>query len=52
MQLTLAFLEAPPAQPTLTTQLDADARVEAIRVLARIIAQTIEQAERTETSDE
>jgi len=29
MQLTLAFLEAPPPQPTLSNQLDAEARVEA-----------------------
>ena len=52
MQLTLAFLEAPPPQPMLSNQLDAEARVEAIRILARIIAQAIAVAERRETPDE
>jgi hypothetical protein len=52
MQLTLAFLEAPPPQPTLNDQLDADARLEAVRILARIIAQAIETAERMEATDE
>jgi hypothetical protein len=45
MQLTLAFLEAPPAQPMLSVQLDAEARIEAVRILARIIAQAITAAE-------
>jgi hypothetical protein len=36
MQLTLAFLDAPPPQPTVSDQLDADARLEAIRILARL----------------
>jgi hypothetical protein len=52
MQLTLAFLEAPPSQLTLSDQLDAEARIEAVRILARIIAQVIETAERTEATDE
>jgi hypothetical protein len=52
MQLTLAFLEAPPPQSTLSDQLDAEARVEAIRILARVIAQAIEMAQRMETPDE
>ena len=54
MQLTLAFLESLTAQPTLNDQLDAEARIEAVRILARIIAQTItahEQKEK-ETADE
>jgi hypothetical protein len=52
MQLTLAFLEAPPPQPTLSDQLDGEARIEAVRILARIIAQAIETAERMEATDE
>jgi hypothetical protein len=54
MQLTLAFLEVPKALPTLSDQLDAEARIEAVRILARIIAQAITTAERTEkeTTDE
>ena len=52
MQLTLAFLEAPPPQPTLSNQLDAEAHVEAVRILARIIAHAIETAKRMETTDE
>ena len=52
MQLTLAFLEAPPPQPTLSNQLDAEARVEAVRILARIIAHAIETAKRMEITDE
>src|SRR5262249_32483863 len=52
MQLTLAFLEPPPPQPTLSDQLDAEARIEAVRILARIIARAIEVAERMEATDE
>jgi hypothetical protein len=52
MQLTLAFLEAAPPQPTLSDQIDAAARIEAVRILARIIAQAIESAEPMETTDE
>ena len=52
MQLTLAFLESPPPQPTLSDQLDADARIEAVRILARIIAQAVMTAERMEATDE
>jgi hypothetical protein len=52
MQLTLAFLEAPPPQPTLSHQLDAEARIEAVRILARVIAHAIETAERLEAADE
>jgi hypothetical protein len=52
MQLTLAFLEAPPPQPTLSDQLDAETRFEAIRILARIIAQAIEVTKRMEATDE
>jgi len=52
MQLTLAFLADPPAQPRLCDQLDPEARIEAVRILARIIAQAITAAEQKETTDE
>ena len=52
MQLTLAFLEAPPPQPKLSDRLDTQARVEAVRILARIIAHAIGMAEQTEKTDE
>jgi len=52
MQLTLAFLEAPPPQSTFSDQLDANARIEAVTILARIIAQAIEATERMEATDE
>jgi hypothetical protein len=51
-QLTLTFLDAPPPQLTLSDQLDAAARIEAVRILARIIAQAIETAERMEATHE
>jgi hypothetical protein len=54
MQLTLAFLESLTAQPTLNDQLDAEARIEAVRILARIIVQAItaSKQEEKETTDE
>jgi hypothetical protein len=52
MQLTLAFVEALPAQPTLSDQLNAEARIEAVRILARLIAQAIVAAEQEDTTDE
>jgi hypothetical protein len=55
MQLTLAFIEDLPAQPTLSDQLDPEARLEAVRILARIIAQAIKAAKQNqqkETTDE
>lgn len=52
MQLTLAFLEAPPPQPVPLDKLDAEARIEAIRILARIVAQVIEMADRAEATNE
>jgi hypothetical protein len=51
-QLTLALLEAPPPQPTLNGCIDDEARVEAVRILARIIAQALEATERMEPADE
>lgn len=52
MQLALAFVEALPAQPTLSDQLDAEARLEAARILARLIVQAIAAAEQKDTTDE
>ncbi len=54
MQLTLAFLEPPaPAQEPMSEQLrDAEARAEALSVLARIIAQAFEITNQTEATDE
>jgi hypothetical protein len=52
MQLTLALLETPPPQPTLSDQLDAEARIEAVRILARMIAQAVETTGRREAADE
>jgi hypothetical protein len=52
MQLTLAFLEAPPPQPAPVGTLDAEARTEAVRILARIIAQAIEMAKPAEATNE
>jgi hypothetical protein len=57
MQLTLAFLELPhPTPQPPSHQLDdAEARAEALDVLARIIAQafeTTEQPQQTEPTDE
>jgi hypothetical protein len=53
MQLTLAFVEALPAQPTLLSdRIDAEAHVEAVRILARLIAQAIAAAEQKDTTDE
>ena len=52
MQLTLAVLELPPAQPPLSHQLDAKARAEALDILARIFAQAFEAAKQTEATNE
>jgi hypothetical protein len=54
MQLTLAFLELhAPAQEPMSEQLRvAEARAEALNVLARIIAQAFEITNQTEATDE
>ena len=54
MQLTLRFLEPPPpTQPTPSRELrDAEARAEALSVLARIIAQACQTTDQTEATDE
>ena len=53
MQLTLAFVEAPPpARQSPSQKLDAKTRAEALNILARIIAQACDTTKRTETTDE
>ena len=52
MQLTLGFLEPPPPQRVPADKLDPETRIEALRILARIIAQAIEPANRAEATDE
>jgi len=52
MQLTLTFLEAPPPQPLPADKLDAEARIEAVTILARIVVQVIEVADRAEAANE
>jgi hypothetical protein len=54
MQLTLAFPESPsPPQQNLSRHLgDAEARAEALRIVARMIAQALEMTKQTEVVDE
>jgi hypothetical protein len=54
MQLTLAFLEPPPPtqSPPSRHLRDAQARAEALSVLARIIAQACQTTDQTEATDE
>jgi hypothetical protein len=52
MQWTLAFLETQPAKQQTPGRLDDEARVEALRILARLIAQCFEAATRTGSTDE
>jgi hypothetical protein len=54
MQLTLAFLEPPtPTPPPPSRELrDAEARAEALRILARLIAQAGQPATKAEATDE
>lgn len=54
MQLTLAFLEPPiptPSPPSRELR-DAEARAEALNVLARLIAQAGQPAAQAEATDE
>jgi hypothetical protein len=52
-QQTLEFLEPPPpAQRLLSQQLDAEARAEALSIMARLIAQVAKAAKQTEVTDE
>jgi len=54
MQLTMGFLEPPPpTQPQPSRELrDAEARAEALKVLARIIAQACQTTNHTEATNE
>jgi hypothetical protein len=54
MQVTLAFLKPPPpTQSPPSRQLgDAEARADALSVLARIIAQACQTTDQTEAADE
>ena len=54
MQLTLVFLEPPtptPSQPNRELR-DADARAEALKILARLIAQASQTTDQMEATDE
>jgi hypothetical protein len=53
MQWTLAFLEPPTrVQKTISLEPDAGARVEALNILARLIAQAVTALKQTEPTDE
>ena len=52
MQLTLGFLEPPTPSPPSRELRDAEARAEALNVLARIIAQAYQTTNQTEATDE
>jgi hypothetical protein len=53
MQLTLAFLEPPPPKRLPSRELrHAEARAEALNVLARLIAQAYQTTNQTEATDE
>jgi hypothetical protein len=52
MQWTLAFLETPPVEQQTPGRLDEEARSEALRILARMIAQCFQATIRTEQIDE
>jgi hypothetical protein len=53
MQWILAFLEPPPCvQKKLSPELNASARVEALNILARMIAQAVKTIKQTESTDE
>ena len=54
MQLTLVFLEPPTPTRSLPSRelRDAEARAEALKILARIIAQACQATNQTETTNE
>jgi hypothetical protein len=52
MQWTLAFLETPPVEPEIRKRLDDKSRVEALRILTRMIVQCLEVATSVDPTDE
>jgi len=52
MQWTLAFLETPPVDVEIRRRLDDESRVEAVRILTRMIAQCLEVATSMDPTDE
>jgi hypothetical protein len=53
MQWILAFLDPPPRVPKTTSpELDDRSRVEALNILARLIAQAVTTIKQTEATDE
>jgi hypothetical protein len=53
MQWILDFIEPPPpVQKALSPELDAKSRVEAISILARMIAHAVKTNKQTESTDE
>jgi hypothetical protein len=52
MQWILAFLEPPPPVQKGSPELDAKSRVEALNILARMIAQAATTTKQTESTDE
>jgi hypothetical protein len=52
MQWTLAFLETPPLEQQTLGPLDDEVRIEALRILARMIAQRFEAATRMDPTNE
>jgi hypothetical protein len=54
MQLPLRFLEPTPTTPAPPSQelCDVEARTEALKILARLIAQAFQTINRTEAADE
>ena len=53
MQWILDFIEPPlPVQKALSPELDAKSRVEAINILARMIAHAVKTHKQTESTDE
>jgi hypothetical protein len=52
MQLILAFLEAFPPQPRSSVKIDAEARKEATKALARMIVTQFSETKQMETTND
>ena len=52
MQLILAFLEAFPTQPRPSVKIDAEARKEVTKALARMIVTQFAETKQMETTDD